>query len=68
MHRSACGIPRLVMRCRAVIEQVLAVVGDDEPARRDIGNPHIDPAIVNNHAPHWLAHASHEELVFTQLH
>jgi hypothetical protein len=43
-------------------------VGDDEPAWGDIGNPHIDPAIVNNHAPHWLAHASHEELVFTQLH
>jgi hypothetical protein len=51
--------------CGTVVEDVLAVMGDEKSARLAARNPHIDPSISDQDASHRLADAAHKELVFS---
>ena len=53
---------------RAIVEHVLAVVGNDEATWCLAWNPHVNPAVIEQLTPHRLAHAPHKELMFMQLH
>jgi hypothetical protein len=60
----AGGIPCLMVCRRTIVEHVLAVVGDDHPARSRFRNPHVDPSLADSDAADWLLNPSHEEVVF----
>ena len=59
----ACCFPRLVMHGGTIIEDVLSVVGDDQSARSEVGNPYVDPAITDQETSHQFANTANGELV-----
>jgi len=60
---SSSGLPRLAMRGRTIIEEVLPVMRDDHSAGSSTWNPHIDPAIADSHAANGLTNSTHVKLV-----